>query len=157
MQWQGNYRHYGIEFIGSMRFEARQISRQEIPLMMNLWQTVSDEERGDPGRLLVEWMIKPPITPTTQPLSKQPKLYPFPTVLIRFLLCKYTFSILTYGKAILDVCTYPSIKHLKGRKGCHPLPNRMFFYTLYKWGGRSNPCIEIYVADLYDPGGLLAT
>ena len=39
-----------------------------------------------------------------------------------------------------------------GDKGSHPLPNRMFFYTLGEGGegGGSNPCVKIYVADLYN-------
>ena len=45
-------------------------------------------------------------------------------------------------------------------KGSHPLPNRKFFYTLCKGGrggGGSNRCVKIYVANLYNSGGLLTT
>ena len=44
-------------------------------------------------------------------------------------------------------------------KGSYPLPCWVFFYTLGEGGegGGSNPCVKIYVADLYNSGGFLAT
>ena len=44
-------------------------------------------------------------------------------------------------------------------EGKHPLPKRRFFPTPYNGRGRSwsNPCMKVYVAVLYNSGGLLAT